>query len=414
MVPNRNRPADVIVVGAGIVGAACAMSCADAGLRVLVVDRGAPVGGTSSHCEGNLLVSDKGPGAELVLAQRAAADWPRFVERARDELGPGFPDLEFEAKGGLVVANSARGLGVLEAFAAEQRTAGVTAESLALDEAFALEPDLSREVAGAIWYPQDAQVQPVIAAETMLAIARRHGAEVRGGVDVRGGIVEGGRLRGVRTSAGDLRAEHVIVAAGPWSGDVAASLGAPVPVVPRRGVVLVTSPMRQRVFHKVYDTDYVDAVGSSSETLMTSSVVESTPAGSVLIGSSREQIGFDDRLRTRVLAEIARKAVALFPFLRDVSVLRAYGGFRPYMPDHTPVIGPDARIPGLWHATGHEGAGVGLSLPTGVLLAALITGGSTPVDPAPFALERPALAPALDATATADTPTATATKGAAA
>ena len=382
---------EVIVIGAGIIGAATAMHCADEGLSVTVLDRGAPAGGTSSHGEGNLLVSDKGPGPELDLARRARALWPDFAARVRDELGSAFPSIEFEPKGGLVVATTEPGLAALRNFAAEQRAVGITAEDLAPEGAHELEPSLTEALAGAVWYPDDAQVQPVIATEAMLAIARTRGARVRAGVEVLAPILDGGRLVGVQTNEGPVRGDTIVVAAGPWSADVASRLGVHLPVAPRRGMVLVTTPMPQRVFHKVYDADYVGAVGSSSEGLMTSTVVESTPGGSVLIGSSREQRGFDDRVRARVLAEIAGKATRLFPFLTDAAVLRTYGGFRAFMPDHLPIIGPDPRLPGLWHATGHEGAGIGLALPTGELLAAQLTGGDAPVDPALFAPGRASL-----------------------
>lgn len=92
-----------------------------------------------------------------------------------------------------------------------------------------------------------------------------------------------------------------------------------------------------------------------------------------------------------MLSELARKAVGLFPVLADVPVMRAYGGFRPYAPDHLPVIGADPRIAGLWHATGHEGAGIGLAAATGRLLAELFTGGEPVVDPEPFRVDRPAV-----------------------
>jgi glycine/D-amino acid oxidase-like deaminating enzyme len=157
-------------------------------------------------------------------------------------------------------------------------------------------------------------------------------------------------------------------------------------------MVLVTSRMPHRIFRKVYDADYVGAVGSGEAELQTSAVVESTASGTVLIGSSRQQIGFDARLQVAVLREVASRALAIFPFLADMSVMRAYGGFRPFMPDHLPVIGPDPRLPGLWHATGHEGAGIGLCLSTAELLRDLMTAGRPDVDPAAFALDRASLA----------------------
>ena len=125
-------------------------------------------------------------------------------------------------------------------------------------------------------------------------------------------------------------------------------------------------------------------------------MVESTASGTVLIGSSRQQVGFDSRLRVDALAEIAGKALRLFPFLRDAAVMRSYGGFRPFMPDHLPVIGEDPRMPGLWHAAGHEGAGIGLSLATAELIRDLMRGAPTRIDASPFSVARASLAPYLE------------------
>lgn len=380
-------------MGAGIVGAATARALARAGCAVTVVDRGATAGGTSAGGEGNILVSDKGPGAELRLTQHALAAWHRLGEELRDELPPGFPDLEFDRKGGLVVATTPGGAVALREFAEAQRAAGVQVEVVDDARAHELEPDLTPDLTAAVFYPEDAQVQPVVATEALLAAARRHGAEVRQQVEVTGPLLAGGRLTGVRSTAGDLPADAVVVAAGPWSAEVAARLGVTLPVRPRRGTVLVTSRMPARIRRKVYDADYVGAVGSGSADLQVSSVVESTAAGTVLIGSSRERRGFDDRIEVRVLAALAEKALLLFPFLAGAQVMRAYGGFRPFVPDHLPIIGADPRLPGLWHATGHEGAGIGLSLATADLLHDLILapGSADPLAEA-FRPDRAALA----------------------
>jgi len=240
-----------------------------------------------------------------------------------------------------------------------------------------------------VHYPQDAQVQPTIATEALLASARARGAVVRTGAEVTGCVLgPDGRITGVRTNQGNLYADAVLVAAGPWSGDVSDRLGVSIPIRPRRGMLLVTAPMPQRIFHKVYDGDYVGATQSGDANLQTSSVVESTPGGTVLIGSSRQQIGFDSTFSVDVLRQLAAKAIGLFPFLVRVNAIRSYGGFRPYMPDHLPIIGPDPRLSGLWHAAGHEGAGIGLSAGTGKLLAQALAGLTPDMDLSPFAPAR--------------------------
>jgi len=387
--------ADVVIVGAGIIGAACARELARAGLSVIVLDRGAAASATSARGEGNLLVSDKAPGPELDLALLASTHWSALAAELADELGGAFPSIEFERKGGVVVATTEAGAAPLRAFAQSQAAVGVEVEHLSAAEALTLEPDLNPALTAAVHYPQDAQLQPVVATEALLASARRAGATVLANREVVGAVRAGSRVTGVRTASETIDAGAVLVAAGPWSGEVADALGADLPVRPRRGMVLVTARMKQRVFHKVYDGDYFGATQSAAADLQTSSVVESTPGGTVLIGSSRQQIGFDDRLRVAVLSQIAQRALRLFPFLAGTPVIRSYGGFRPYVPDHLPVIGADHRHPGIWFATGHEGAGIGLAGVTGSLLCALLTGSPPPLDPGPFQLSRPSLAPHL-------------------
>ncbi|GHG42938.1 MULTISPECIES: NAD(P)/FAD-dependent oxidoreductase [Amycolatopsis] len=385
---NRTR---VVVIGAGIVGAACARELALAGFDVLVLDRGRPAGGTTSHGEGNLLVSDKGPGAELALAQLSARLWPRLVAEIAEHDPRAAAATEFDPKGGIVVATTEAGAGALVAFAEAQRTAGVRTQRLSAADVAAAEPALTRDVTAAVRYPEDAQVQPAGAALALLGSALRYGARLRTGAEVTGARVRDGRITGVRVAGEVVEADVVVNAAGPWSGPVSARLGAPIAVRPRRGEVLVTTPMPGIVRHKVYDADYVGAVGTGSGELQTSAVVESTWGGTVLIGSSRRRVGFDDTLRPHVLGAIAAKAVRLFPALADAAVMRAYGGFRPYVDDHLPVLGEDPRLAGLWHATGHEGAGIGLSTGTARLLRELLTGATPSMPVEEFTVDRPAV-----------------------
>lgn len=375
---------DLIVIGAGVVGAACAHYAARRGLDVVVVDRGPVAGGTTGAGEGNLLVSDKEPGPELRLALLSGALWRELA----DVLPTG---VEYEAKGGLVVASGEAGMTALRDFAGRQVRAGVTARDVTAEELHDLEPHLAPGLAGGCHYPQDAQVQPASAAAHLLRAA---GGRVRLhlGQEVTGILTRAdGTVRGVRTPAGELHAPHVVNAAGTWGGEIARLAGVSLPVQPRRGFVLVTEPLPRVVRRKVYAADYVSDVASGSAALQTSPVVEGTQAGPVLIGASRERVGFDRTLSTEVLRRLAQGATRLFPVLARVRVLRTYAGFRPYLPDHLPAIGADPRAPGLLHACGHEGAGIGLAPATGALITALVAGDELPPgsgDLAPFRPER--------------------------
>lgn len=374
----------VVVVGAGVVGAACAEALTAAGVTVTVVDRSGPAAGTTAAGEGNVLVSDKDPGPELELAQASRRQLPELLAKLADELGPELSDVEWQPKGGLVVATTDPA--PLHDFAARQRGAGVQAEQITPAQAFELEPNLTREVTAAVHYPEDGQVQPVLLATTLLTAVRQRGGQLLSGV-----TATGATKSALVTDRGTIACDHIVNACGPWAGDFAAKTGTPISVLPRRGMILVTTPVADLVRRKVYDADYVGAVASGDADLQISTVVESTPAGTVLIGSSRQRVGFDDTIQVDVLRVLARKAIRLFPLLAKVNVMRAYGGFRPYTPDHLPVIGADPRVPGRWHATGHEGAGIGLAVATGRLLAELMTGRRPHLDPTPFRVDRPGL-----------------------
>ena len=377
--------AEVVVIGAGLVGAACAHALAAAGRDVCVIDRAGPIAGTTAGGEGNILVSDKVPGPEAVLALRSARLWQELADRAGGRF-------EFERKGGVVVAHDDEQLAALRALARAQRDGGVDAELLDGPGLRAAEPHISPGLPGGVFYPRDCQVQPMLAAAWLLDEASRLGAHLAWGADVLGGDVLAGqgdgRIIAVQTSRGRIAAGAVVNAAGPWSGLVAERLGGRLPIRPRRGHILVTEPLPPLIGHKVYESDYVTTVMSDSDDVACSAVVEGTRAGTVLIGSSREFAGFDRRPSLRVLAAMAARATAIFPFLAGVRVLRSYVGFRPASPDHLPIIGPDAAVSGLFHASGHEGAGIGLAPATAELVTALLAGSAPPVDPAPFAPAR--------------------------
>jgi glycine/D-amino acid oxidase-like deaminating enzyme len=378
--------ADVIVIGAGIIGASCAYALATAGLRVAVVERGGIAAGASSACEGNILQSDKEPGPELELAMLSARIWLEL----RDGLGEAA--FEYEEKGGVVVARSAATLAGLARLTEHQRSAGLDAQDVDADRLHELEPNLAPDVAGGAWYPMDAQVQPMLATASFLRHARAAGATVHLGAPVTGFLrAADGRVTGVRTGdpgLPELSAPWVVNASGTWSGEVAALGGLALPILPRRGFILVTEPLPRLVRHKVYTAEYVANVASSDAGLETSVVIEGTRGGTILIGASRERVGFDRSMSLEVVRRLATQAVGLFPFLGGVSLLRTYLGFRPYCPDHLPVIGEDPRAPGLVHACGHEGAGIGLSAATGRLVRQVVVGQPTDVDLSPFRPDR--------------------------
>ncbi|MEY3973090.1 MAG: hypothetical protein RJA71_402 [Actinomycetota bacterium] len=370
---------DAIVIGAGIVGASCALSLTNAGLRVLVIDRGAVSSGTTGAGEGNILVSDKEPGPELTLAIRSRDLWFEMQEDVGDHF-------ELEAKGGVVVARNDDS--ELLKLANAQRQHGVDARVVGSTDLHELEPFLHPQFHSGVFYPQDAQCQPMLAAAHVIRTVIARGGRFVSQAKVSQILVKGSSAYGVQTSQGKYLAPIIVNAAGTWAGEIARMAGSDLPIAPRRGFILVTEPAPKYIFHKVYDSDYVANVASSEADLQTSTVVEGTRSGTILIGASRERVGFDGSMNYDILRTLAAQATSLFPILKDVQLLRAYRGFRPYAPDHLPVVGEDAKIKGLWHSAGHEGAGIGLAPGSAALIADQIMGRPSFMDPSAFSPKR--------------------------
>jgi glycine/D-amino acid oxidase-like deaminating enzyme len=361
---QKNNP-DAIVIGAGIVGACAALSLTNAGLKVMIIDRGSVASGTTGAGEGNILVSDKDPGPELTLALKSRDLWFELQE----DVGDSF---ELEAKGGVVVAR--HDSSALMKLAEHQRAAGVLAERVNSSELHILEPYLHPDLSEGVFYPQDAQCQPMLAAARIIQTVLARGGQLVSQARVTGFEISENTIKAVVTSRGTFYAPLVVNASGTWAGEIAALAGSHLPIAPRKGFILVTEPAPQYIFHKVYDSDYVANVASSDADLQTSTVVEGTRSGTILIGASRERIGFDGSMNYEIVRKLAAQATSLFPVLRDVQLLRVYRGFRPYAPDHLPVIGEDSLISGLWHSAGHEGAGIGLAPGSAALITDAILG----------------------------------------
>ena len=370
---------DAIVIGAGIVGASAALSLTNAGLKVLVIDRGAVSSGTTGAGEGNILVSDKDPGPELTLALRSRDLWFEM----QNDVGDSF---ELEAKGGVVVARNDDG--PLMKLAHQQSQNGVATQKLDHSSLHDLEPYLDPKYHSGVFYPQDAQCQPMLAAAHVIRTVVARGGAFISQAKVTKINVREGRVAGIETTQGNFTAPIIVNATGTWAGELAKMAGSDLPIAPRKGFILVTEPTKKYVFHKVYDSDYVANVASSDADLQTSTVVEGTRAGTILIGASRERVGFDGSMNYEILRRLAAQATSLFPVLRDVQLLRAYRGFRPYAPDHLPVIGEDATVKGLWHSAGHEGAGIGLAPGSAALITDAILGREQFMDASPFSPAR--------------------------
>ena len=367
--------ADVVVIGGGIIGAACSYYLGAAGLKVCLVERHFPASGTSRAGEGLVLLWDKLPGAELSLGLASAALWPDLAGELDFDIG-------YARRGTLLVSESEtdQAAGIAKAQALWE--AGVRAEILRRGELLELEPSLAPDLAGGVLFPDDAHLDARRATLALIRAAQqRYHLALHTSAESTEICVQtngGRRVRGVKAGGQEILTHQVVCAAGVWSNEVARSAGLALPIRPRKGQILVTSRLSGAIHHPVLEGGYTTTVQSGDEDLQVALVAELTEHGTLLLGSSRQFAGFDCTVSLKVMRAIAARAVRFLPTLAQAPVIRSYAGLRPWSPDHLPLIGPVESLPGFFLATGHEGAGIGLAPATGRLIADWISGAERP------------------------------------
>ena len=358
-----SRP-DAIVVGAGIVGAACAEAFAREGLRVLVLEAAYAGGGTTAAAMGHVVVMDDSE-AQFALTALSRRLW--------EERAPELPaDCEDDRCGTLWVAADDEEMEVVRGKARFYAERGVPVEVLGEGELREAEPQLSPGLVGALRVCGDRVVYPPNAARYFLEEARRHGAEVREGVSV-----SALGPRRVFGGFGTLDADFVLNA----SGAAAARLMPGLPIEPRKGHLVITERSPGFLRHQVVELGYL----KSAHTLTRESVafnVQPRQTGQVLVGSSREFVGWDAGINRPLRARMLERALGFLPGLRALEALRTWVGFRPATPDKLPLVG--VWEDGLLVAAGHEGLGVTTATGSARLLVDLWAGREPPIDASPF------------------------------
>ena len=363
---------DIIIVGAGIVGAACAMECARGGLRTLVVDRGPIGGGTTAAGMGHLVVMDDSE-AQFALTNYSRQLW--------HELRPELPrEVEFDACGTLWVA--ADGEEMAEALRKkefyEQR--GVRVEVLDEKTMSAAEPNLRAGMAGGLRVPDDAVVYPPCAAHYFLERAKQAGAEVRTGVAVKKLLPSGG----VELADGArITADRSVSATGPWSPELTPGLA----VRKRKGHLVITDREPGFVRHQIVELGYLKSAHSIGKDSVAFNI-QPRITGQMLIGSSRQYDVETSAVDQFILNRMLQRAIEYLPTLGRLSAIRVWTGHRAATPDKLPMIGPSVVSDRIWLATGHEGLGITTSLGTGRLLADLLLGRRSEIPAEPYAPSR--------------------------
>ena len=352
-----NKPAEVVIVGAGIVGAACALELGSEGLRVLVIDEGFPSTGATGAAMGHIVVMDDSE-AQFAITRYSQILW----DDLREQLPPA---VEFDPCGTLWVAADEKEMAEIRRKFDYYHERGVNAEILDSQQVRDAEPHLRAPLAGGLRVPGDSVVYPPCATGFLLQKARDLGARVIHGQPV-AAIGKGV----ARLADGTIFAAGFIINA---AGQSAPNLSPGINIKPRKGHLVITDRYPNFLHHQVVELGYL----KSAHSLTADSVafnVQPRKTGQILIGSSRQYGAENSAVDESILARMLQRAFEFMPELSSLSAIRVWTGFRPATPDKLPLIGPSPEDPSVLVAAGHEGLGITTSLATAKLICAQILG----------------------------------------
>lgn len=358
---------DAVIVGAGIVGAACADEFARRGMRVAVVDRDVVGSGATAAGMGHIVVMDDSE-AQFALT--------RYSQRLWQALRPELPaDVEYEQCGTIWVAADEEEMAEVRRKHDYYARLGVPTTVLDLQALQRLEPNLRDGMAGGLLVTEDAVLYPPCAARFLMERAQKHGAQLRLGASA----AQIGQGR-VRLSDGlELAGDLIVNAAGAW----AAELTNGIEIKKRKGHLVITDRYPGLLRHQLVELGYLKSAHSVSSDSVAFNV-QPRRTGQILIGSSRQYGAEIKDVDHDILRRMLQRAQEYMPALGPMSAVRTWTGFRAATHDKLPLIGPWPADKSLFLATGHEGLGITTSLATARILVDTITGSKSEISIEPY------------------------------
>src|SRR5580700_8819255 len=363
---------DVVIVGAGIVGAACADEFARRGMRVAVVDRDVAEGATAAGM-GHIVVMDDSE-AQFALTRYSQQLWQELRRELPD-------DVEYEQCGTIWVAADEEELMQVRRKRDYYGNWGVPTEVLDSGRLKLLEPNLCEAMAGGLLVPEDVVLYPPCAAGFLMKRAQERGAELRIGASV----VQIGQGRILLNDGREIRAEIIVNAAGAFAPELTPGIE----IVKRKGQLVITDRYPGFLRHQLVELGYLKSAHSVSSDSVAFNV-QPRRTGQILIGSSRQYGAENKDVDSSILGRMLRRAQQFMPGLGAMSAVRTWTGFRAATPDKLPLIGPWPGDKSVFLATGHEGLGITTSLGTARILVDQVTGGKSAIPIEPYLPSRAA------------------------
>ncbi len=369
MTQNPASKFDIVIIGGGIIGCACAASLARHNLSIAVIEPNTIGGGTTAAGMGHLVVMDDNP-AELALSRYSLELWRRLVS----QHGGDFSLHEYSQCGTIWVAADQEEMDVAVQKNRILNEHGVTSELLTASQLYAKEPQLRAGLAGGVLVHDDALVYPPKSAQILLDQAMSFGTQLLRETAV---SIEDD---GVTLASGTrILAKEIIVA----NGIAASSLVPDLPLRHKKGHLLITDRYPHFIHHQLVELGYIKSAHAADGDSVAFNL-QPRPTGQVFIGSSRQFDVTHKEIDLQILRRMLARAAEYVPAIRDLKAIRSWTGFRAATPDGMPYIGPHPDRKNLWMATGHEGLGITTSLATAELIKDSICQQTSQIDIRPY------------------------------
>lgn len=372
----------MIVIGGGIIGTSVAYYLTKKNVKVVLIEAKDIAAGSSGACDRAIMLQSKNPGPSLELAIESAEIY-KTLEKELDE------DLEYYKGGGMILIENEFEKKIMQELVERQNRAGLDVSLLSGEQARQKLPFLSNKIIGSTWWNEDAEINPMGTAFAFAKAAYKKNAIIMLNCEVQSLLRKNNQIMGVKTKHGEIYSDCVVICTGVWTKKILETLNMDVPIIPRKGEILVTERL-PRLFHSnILSASYI--ISKLQKTVETSGEglsIGQTGSGSLLIGGSRRFVGFDSSINNEAIRALAKRAVSTFPFLENVNLIRTFSGFRPFTPDNLPILSDVPSIKGLYIAAGHEGDGVALAPITGKIMADMVCSEKVDVDLSLFSINR--------------------------
>ncbi|MBU5465960.1 FAD-binding oxidoreductase [Virgibacillus sp. MSJ-26] len=377
---------DVAIIGGGIMGSAIAYYASKSGLDCMLIEKNDIASGTSSRCDGNVTIVDKDPGFD---SQMSLASQELTIELNKDLELP----FEYRELGSILVCDNDAEMEAAEDWVKIQKDAGLKFNVLDREDIRQESPFFADDIPGGLECETDSLINPYLFCYSLVERARKYGLKLKTHAEVTNITKKKDFI--IDTTAGKVTAKKVVNAAGIWAPFIGEMLGINIPIVPRKGHIIVGSRSEPVMMRNVMEFGYLmnkfereriaDPLTQKHGVAL---VLEPTESQNFLLGSSREFVGYDGSININVVKAIAKRGLRFFPKMDDFNIIRSYTGMRPWTEDHLPIVSEVEDVPGFYIAAGHEGDGISLATITGKLIEELILEKETTIPVEPLRYDR--------------------------